>query len=855
MPCSRGSAPGGAGAAARVQEGATTVDASYGTLHGLYWICANLAAEHPLLLIVDDAQWVEEASLRFLGVLARRRDALRVLAVVARPGAGAPARRAGCRPADRRLGLRPLSLAASRALLAAGSPDGMVETGFAVACEGPRAATRCCSAGSPPNCVNRAWRSRRPRRPSDQRRARVGSPGRRRHASRLTPASSPWTKPRRCSTTTATCCSPPSWPRSSRRKRPPRSWWRPACSRTRARCVSLTRSCVMLSPPGCPRGPQRAARACGRAAVGSWREPGRRRGPPAGDRAARTTLGGRAARGRLGRALARGAPDEAAVRLRRALAEPPSSGEQLTLVFELARAESLLGCPHAVALVRARPRRGGSRRAACARALIELVWHVDRRSTARSSSGSSDVSPRPARTEPLSALEPSRPPACRPCRSSGGQAAVGGTDAPSAGPISGAAPWRSACCWRSWRSVRCRSADRPACAPTSPAGLLAHRVEAVAGVASPSARDHCPPQGRHESLDAAERVLGRELRIARDRGALSSYAVVCNFPRRCCAAPPAISMGPRPKRGRGSTRCPAHSWAASAARRCPGARLGRKRQARRSAGAAHRERLGRPAPRHPVCHGAALQPRAATPRTRRRPSRRATRRAPGPEHAFPATPRAWTPTGTAGRGPHRFAARKATWTAHARTPHNFSPSPGDGTRRGRSDRRSRPRHRSRPAALGCRSSHRPSSSSSAPPLAFSSPKRSSTRAPHCDAPAGARRRASRCAAVVDIAAASRAHPLADRARQELNATGLRVRRDARRPHRRAHPKRTPHRRARRRRRNPPPDCPSPVRDGQDRRDAPRARLPEARHQLAPPDRRRSSQAKRRVNPAPLRSDR
>ena len=144
-------------------DGATTVDASYGTLHGLYWICANLAAEHPLLLIVDDAQWVDEASLRFLGVLARRLDALRILAVVAqRP---APARRLAELAADpqtERLSLRPLSPAASRALLAAWSPDGMVDPASRSRASGPRAATRCCSAGSPPSCVNRAWRSRMP---------------------------------------------------------------------------------------------------------------------------------------------------------------------------------------------------------------------------------------------------------------------------------------------------------------------------------------------------------------------------------------------------------------------------------------------------------------------------------------------------------------------------------------------------------------------------------------------------------------------------------------------------------------------------------------------------------------------
>ncbi len=45
-----------------------------GTLHGLYWLVAGLAAESPLLLVVDDAHWADDESLRFLHYLARRLD-------------------------------------------------------------------------------------------------------------------------------------------------------------------------------------------------------------------------------------------------------------------------------------------------------------------------------------------------------------------------------------------------------------------------------------------------------------------------------------------------------------------------------------------------------------------------------------------------------------------------------------------------------------------------------------------------------------------------------------------------------------------------------------------------------------
>jgi DNA-binding SARP family transcriptional activator/tetratricopeptide (TPR) repeat protein len=44
----------------------------FAALHGLYWLVANLAAQGPLMLAVDDAQWSDAASLRFLAYLARR---------------------------------------------------------------------------------------------------------------------------------------------------------------------------------------------------------------------------------------------------------------------------------------------------------------------------------------------------------------------------------------------------------------------------------------------------------------------------------------------------------------------------------------------------------------------------------------------------------------------------------------------------------------------------------------------------------------------------------------------------------------------------------------------------------------
>ena len=54
--------------------------------HGLYWLVAGLAEERPLLLCVDDAQWADDPSLRFLAFLARRVAQLPItLLIAARP--------------------------------------------------------------------------------------------------------------------------------------------------------------------------------------------------------------------------------------------------------------------------------------------------------------------------------------------------------------------------------------------------------------------------------------------------------------------------------------------------------------------------------------------------------------------------------------------------------------------------------------------------------------------------------------------------------------------------------------------------------------------------------------------------
>ena len=66
--------------------GAVT-EPGFAVLHGLFWLVVNLAERRPLVLCVDDVQWADAPSLRFLDHLALRLDGLPVLgALAARAG-------------------------------------------------------------------------------------------------------------------------------------------------------------------------------------------------------------------------------------------------------------------------------------------------------------------------------------------------------------------------------------------------------------------------------------------------------------------------------------------------------------------------------------------------------------------------------------------------------------------------------------------------------------------------------------------------------------------------------------------------------------------------------------------------
>jgi class 3 adenylate cyclase/DNA-binding CsgD family transcriptional regulator/tetratricopeptide (TPR) repeat protein len=68
---------------AQVSETAVAEQDSFTTLHGLYWLTANLAARAPLLVLVDDLHWADAASLEWLVFLSRRLEGLPLLLLCA----------------------------------------------------------------------------------------------------------------------------------------------------------------------------------------------------------------------------------------------------------------------------------------------------------------------------------------------------------------------------------------------------------------------------------------------------------------------------------------------------------------------------------------------------------------------------------------------------------------------------------------------------------------------------------------------------------------------------------------------------------------------------------------------------
>jgi DNA-binding CsgD family transcriptional regulator len=99
----------------------TPGDGDFAAIHGLYWLAANLAAERPLMIVIDDAHWADAASLRFASYLANRLAGLSVLLLVAarsdEPAANTAILRSLATVAGSQIRLRALSPAGTAAVV------------------------------------------------------------------------------------------------------------------------------------------------------------------------------------------------------------------------------------------------------------------------------------------------------------------------------------------------------------------------------------------------------------------------------------------------------------------------------------------------------------------------------------------------------------------------------------------------------------------------------------------------------------------------------------------------------------------------------------------------------------------
>ena len=103
-------------------------DASFAALHGIYWLATNLAQAAPLLLVVDDLHWVDASSVRSLAYVATRIADLPIVLVVAlRPDEpGTPVELLDAlrsEPGAVHVRLRPLRPASAATIVRASVPD------------------------------------------------------------------------------------------------------------------------------------------------------------------------------------------------------------------------------------------------------------------------------------------------------------------------------------------------------------------------------------------------------------------------------------------------------------------------------------------------------------------------------------------------------------------------------------------------------------------------------------------------------------------------------------------------------------------------------------------------------------
>src|SRR5499427_9633876 len=116
--------PARAGAGALGLAAGDAPASEFAAVHGLYWLCMNFADRQPLLLTVDDLQWVDAPSLSWLAYLGPRAAESPMLVVLTvredDPRGRANSAAAGADdPAVHRMGLSALSMASVAALVRA----------------------------------------------------------------------------------------------------------------------------------------------------------------------------------------------------------------------------------------------------------------------------------------------------------------------------------------------------------------------------------------------------------------------------------------------------------------------------------------------------------------------------------------------------------------------------------------------------------------------------------------------------------------------------------------------------------------------------------------------------------------
>ena len=210
--------------------GPPEADAGFAITHGLYWLALRLAEREPLLVVVDDAHWADDPSLRWLIYLSGRdlgrADRGARGGSLRRARLGRSGRRPGSRSGGARASLRPLGTAAVSELVRrrlAGCGGGLLPALLRAHCGQPTAPARAVGGA----------RGQRPQPDETDLAAGATAAARERWSARC-------------------CAGSPRWPRRHGRWRR-----RSRCSRTMCRSISPPRSAAL--EPAVARGPRERA--------------------------------------------------------------------------------------------------------------------------------------------------------------------------------------------------------------------------------------------------------------------------------------------------------------------------------------------------------------------------------------------------------------------------------------------------------------------------------------------------------------------------------------------------------------------------------------------------------------------